>query len=663
VRGQGLNVEYNPVQTFLVEAEELIADIEQSVLSLTADDPETIHRLFRAFHTIKGSGAMCGLTNVSGFTHHVETLLDQMRGGKVPATANLTDLLLAAADQIRRLLAAEQGGAPVDPKSSQDLVEKIQQASSMAPSQPLEDRSQPAETGETAQAQRQIWKISFRPSPSLLVSGGNPMLLFRDLRRLGDCEVSAQTEDIPKLGDLQPELCYLSWKMTLQTTSKENAVRDVFVFVENDSELEIELVETGFPLTSASHERESATVPQAPQQQRSVTKESSVRVPSGRLDRLVNLVGELVMNQSCLAQAATRTGAAEFVNSVQELERLVAELRDTVLGIRMLPIGSLFGRFRRLVHDLSAELGKEVDLVTEGEETELDKSILDQLGDPLVHCLRNSVDHAVEPAAERIANGKPGRATIRLTAEHTGSDVVVSIQDDGRGINRVAVRAKAIEQHLIAPDANLSEKDIYNLVLMPGFSTAKRVTNVSGRGVGMDAVKRQIDALRGSLTLASEEGRGTRVAITLPLTLAIIEGLLVQMGSDHFIIPMAAVTENVELPRAQRARNNGRNLIAVRGDLIPYIDLREAFRICGDSPAVEKVVIVRYEEHRVGLVVDRVLGTHQTVLQSLGRFLRHINVVSGATILGDGRVALIMDIAAVVRHADKQCRVLSLDLA
>jgi two-component system chemotaxis sensor kinase CheA len=362
------------------------------------------------------------------------------------------------------------------------------------------------------------------------------------------------------------------------------------------------------------------------------------------------------MNQSRLAQAASQNGAPEFVNPVQELERLVAELRDDVLGIRMLPIGTLFGRFRRLVHDLAAELGKEADLVTEGTETELDKSILDRLGEPLVHCLRNCLDHAIETPVDRLRRGKPPRATICLSAVHLGSNVVVRVRDDGRGIDRAAVRARAVEKQLIQPDANLSDKDIFNLILLPGFSTAKQVTSVSGRGVGMDAVKRQIDALRGSLSIASEDGKGCLVSITLPLTLAIIEGLLVEIGKDQFIVPMAAVTENVELTAVERTRHNRRNVIAVRGELVPYVDLRAAFRVDGEAPAIEKVVIVQLEDDRVGLVVDRVLGTHQTVIQSLGRFFRNIEVVSGATIMGDGRVALIMDIAAVVRHAESGCR-------
>jgi two-component system, chemotaxis family, sensor kinase CheA len=334
----------------------------------------------------------------------------------------------------------------------------------------------------------------------------------------------------------------------------------------------------------------------------------------------------------------------------------VAELREDVLGIRMLPIGTIFGRFRRLVHDLSTELGKEADLVTEGAETELDKSLLDQLGEPLVHLLRNSMDHGFGHPEERIAAGKPRRGTIRLAAEHTGSAILITIEDDGRGIDRAAVRAKAVEKQLIAPDSTLSDKEIVNLILLPGFSTAERVTGVSGRGVGMDVVKKQIDTLHGSLSIASVAGQGCRVCITLPLTLAIIEGLLVEVGADQFIIPMAAISENVELGRVQKAANNGRNVIAVRGELVPYIDVRDLFGIAGDPPPIEKIVLLRHEDYRVGLVVDRVLGTHQTVIQSLGRFLREIEVVSGATIMGDGRVALILDIAAVVRFADGRCQ-------
>jgi two-component system chemotaxis sensor kinase CheA len=665
-------MEYNPVPTFLAEAEDLISNIEQSALSLGGDESpaEAINQLFRAFHTIKGSGAMCGLLQVSAFTHHVETLLEKVREGAVAVSPELSDLVLAAADQIKLLLAVEQGGRPVASGSNQRLIDRIAELSDAAVRPDHPPASLP--TGEEereGEGEERTWEIRFHPNPGLLACGGNPILLFRDLGKLGRCEIVGHTETVPALDQIQPDLCYFWWCITLQSTAGENAIRDVFLFVEDGSNLEIELLRElplqaadSIPRTkppagsTAKQPRVDGQVSAAEGMRKALVKESTVRVPSARLDRLVNLVGELVMNQSRLTQAAFQVGAPELANPVQEIERLVAELREDVLGIRMLPIGTIFGRFRRLVHDLSTELGKEADLITEGADTEMDKSILDQLGEPLVHLLRNSMDHGFGSPEERIAAGKPPRGTIRLAAEHTGSDIVIAVEDDGRGIDLAAVRAKAVEKQLITPGASLGDKEILNLVLLPGFSTATKVTSVSGRGVGMDVVKKQIDALRGSLSIGSEEGKGCRVSITLPLTLAIIEGLLVQIGVDQFIIPMAAITENVELLSAQRAGNNGRNVIAVRGELIPYIDLRHLFRLESDVPPIEKIVIVRHEDHRVGLVVDRVLGTHQTVIQSLGRFFKNISVVSGATIMGDGRVSLIMDISAVVRYADRHCR-------
>lgn len=649
----------NPLETFLEEAEELLAGIEGTALSLASgeDAEDTVNQLFRAFHTIKGSGALCGLEAVPAFTHHVETLLDGVRRGAVPVSPELVDVVLKARDHIKLLLSAEQGGEAPPEGSGEKLIAAVEGFT--GPTAPVDrkDALMPATPSEDfGKRAEQTWLIRFRPDPTLLTRGGSPVALLRDLRKLGGCSIRAHTDEVPLLDVFQPDLCYLRWTVTLRTLADENAIRDVFIFVEDGSRLEIERVESGSAPGGSAVSAPVAVAAGKTGAQKALAGESTVRVPSERLDRLVNLVGELVMNQSRLAQAAAQSGAPEFAHPVQELERLVGELRDDVLGIRMLPIGTLFCRFRRLVHDLSAELGKDVELVTEGAETELDKSILDRLGEPLVHCLRNCLDHGVELPAERSANGKPARAVVRLAAIHSGADVVISIRDDGRGIDREAVRAKAIEKQLIATDAALSDKDIFNLILMPGFSTARQVTSVSGRGVGMDAVKRQIDTLRGSLSMESEPGKGTQVSITLPLTLAIIEGLRVQVGNDQFIIPMAEVTENVELGRAQRERNNGRNLIAVRGELIPYIDLRSMFETDGDAPPIEKVVIVKYEEHRTGLVVDRVLGTHQTVIQSLGRFFRNIDVVSGATIMGDGRVALILDVAAVVRFANCRCR-------
>jgi two-component system chemotaxis sensor kinase CheA len=625
----------NLVETFLQEADEALAEIEATALSMASDPAgrEAVNQIFRAFHTIKGSGAMFGFDEVAAFTHHVETLLDKVREGAVAVSDELTNVILAAADHIKLLLQAAHGAEPVNAAVQAALLEKVCELS--------------------APAAHKVWNIVFRPDPSLLSRGGNPFLLFRHLKTLGECIIEGHTDRLPPLAEMQTDVCYLWWTIRLTGTASSDAIRDVFLFVEDGSELRIEPVDNSAVMKPAQVlQRDDSSAPAAQAQAR----EASVRVPASRLDRLVNLVGELVMNQSRLVTASSRFQVPELTAPVEEIERLVAELRDDVLQIRMMPIGTIFARFRRLVHDLSMQLGKEIELITEGEETELDKSILDALGEPLVHLLRNSIDHGIEPVADRLAKGKPRQGIIRLAATHRGSDVVVSIEDDGAGLNRDALRAKAVARQIISPDANLSDKEILNLILLPGFSTAQSVTSVSGRGVGMDVVKRHIDALRGSLSISSEQGKSCRVAITLPLTLAIIEGLLVQVGVDQFIIPMAAISENVELLSAQRASNNGRNLIAVRGELVPYIDLRQTFCLGNHAPPVEKIVIVRHEDHRVGLVVDRVLGTHQTVIQSLGKFFRNIEVVSGATIMGDGRVALIFDISAVVRFADRQAR-------
>jgi two-component system chemotaxis sensor kinase CheA len=668
----------NPANTFLIEADDLLTQIEEVALDVNpaSPDADAINRLFRAFHTIKGSGSMFGFEAVAGFTHHVETALDQVREGTLAVTQELLTLVLAAKDHIKSLF---ESGAERHRHSRRSRGE-IDRRSFRRKSGHAENRSAAPAAVKPAVVESpiQTFQIRFRPDRSILASGTNPVALLNELRALGECSIVVQTDAVPPLEQIQPDQCYLAWNITLTTSQGLNAIKDVFVFVEDGSELVIEPVaarsaatpqiESAPPVTVAapvtiksSEPAPRAAISEGQTQtiRKSAAKDSTVRVPSEKLDRLVNLVGELVMNQSRLTQVASRIDAPDLAVPVEEIERLVSELRDSVLGIRMMPIGATFSRFKRLVHDLSKELGKEMDLVTEGAETELDKTVIDQLGDPLVHLIRNSIDHGIEPMEVRERNGKPRRGTIRLAALHVGSSVVVTIQDDGKGLDAAAIRAKAVEKKLIAADAQLSDREVFNLIFLPGLSTAKQVTSVSGRGVGMDVVKRQIDALRGTVAIRSEVGVGTTISLTLPLTLAIIDGLLVEIGPDQFIVPMSVVTENVELQRAERSRNNSRNVVAVRGELIPYVRLRELFGETEGELDIEKIVIVRHEDQRVGLVVDRVLGSHQTVIQSLGKFYRKIEIVSGATIMGDGRVALIMDVAGLVRFADESADELS----
>ena len=379
---------------------------------------------------------------------------------------------------------------------------------------------------------------------------------------------------------------------------------------------------------------------------------SSIRVASHKLDSLVNLVGELVTVQARLSQLSAQKDDTDLTLVSEEVERLVAELRDNAMGMRMLPIGTIFAKFKRLVRDLSTELGKEVNFTTSGEETELDKTVIDKLGDPLVHLIRNSIDHGIESPDARKAAGKPAEGTIRLTAEHSGAHVLISVSDDGAGLDTEAIRSRAIEKGLISPDAAMSEKDLFELILSPGFSTAKSISKVSGRGVGMDVVTSSIESFGGTVEIASVRGRGTTITLKLPLTLAIIDGLLVTISDEFFVIPLNAVVECIELSDEDRRHTHGRNLARVREEIVPYIPLREAFALGGGKPSIEQVVVTEVGERRIGFVVDKVVGQHQTVIKNMGKFLRHVDGVSGATIMGDGTVALILDINKITQQSE-----------
>jgi len=663
----------NPTETFLQEAAELLEQVEGNALEIKpgTDSTESVNRLFRAFHTIKGSGSMFGFTAVAEFTHHIESALDSVRVGRMATSPELIALLLAARDHIADLLASSQTGKPADSQAGRIIIEELHALLPQEAEPEPNALSSPAPVPPPASAEPEAgaakrYRVAFRPNVNLLSAGTDPRSLLDELRGLGACTIAADASAVPPLDKIQPDGCYLAWAITLVTDKGESAIRDVFMFVEDGADLRIEEVPISTPQAPTQPDIPHAAPPVAPAPAAAAApqhaprptakdapsvgnKSSSVRVASERLDLLVNLVGELVMTHSRISQVATVAKLPSLDTPVEDLERIVSAIRDAVLGIRMMPIATTFSRFKRLVHDLSAELGKEIDLVVTGEETELDKTVLDQLGDPLVHLVRNSIDHAIESPDQRERAGKPRRGTIHLSAAHEGSNVIVTIRDDGKGLDLKAIRAKAVDRKLIAPDATLSEKEIINLIFLPGFSTAEKVTSVSGRGVGMDVVRRQVEALRGTIQVETRPGAGTTVALSLPLTLAIIEGQLVEIGHDQFIVPMSAVAENVEIEAVERTSRNGRNLVPVRGELIPYIRLRDLFEIRGQVPDIEKIVIVHHEGHRVGLVVDRVLGSHQTVIQSLGRFYRHIEVASGATIMGDGRVALILDLAGLVR--------------
>jgi two-component system chemotaxis sensor kinase CheA len=638
-------------QGFHEEARELLGELEAALLELdqNRNDPEVVGRAFRALHTIKGSGAMFGFDDIAGLAHKLEAVFDQLRKGELTATSDLINLSLAAGDQIRIMLDAAAGSGCADQDCTDHLVADLRRLTGLPVADLKTARPSPgaaiAESGPVA-----AWLIHFRPGPDLLRNGTNPLLLVRELRELGELQIELDASAIPPLSEIDPERCYVAWDMVLKTGAGGDAIRDVFIFVEDDCDLRIEqktdVQEPGAP-APAPEKPESAMA----RSSRGQGATSSIRVSAEKLDQLVNLVGELVTVQARLSEVSARKDDPDILAISEEVDRLTAELRENSMSIRMLPLRNTFERFRRLVHDLGSELHKEADLVIEGADTELDKTVIDQLNDPLVHLIRNSMDHGIEKPEARRAAGKNPAATIRLSALHSGAQVLIRVSDDGRGLDVQAVRARAIEQGLIDPSAQLSESELFSLILAPGFSTAREVTDVSGRGVGMDVVRRSVEALRGSIEIASKPGAGLTVTLRLPLTLAIIDGLLVRVGRTHFILPLANSLECVELTRQDVEAAHGNHLATVRGETIPYIRLSEYFAMDTPTPEREQIMVVETEDGHYGLAVDEVLGNHQTVIKNLGRLYRDVPTVSGATILGNGNVALILDPHRLVQNA------------
>ncbi|MBI5015729.1 MAG: chemotaxis protein CheA [Deltaproteobacteria bacterium] len=689
-------------EVFREEAGELLIELETTLLELeeSPTDPDLVARAFRAMHTIKGSGAMFGFDDISTFTHELETVFDRVRNGQLAVTPDLVGLALRAKDVIREMLDAT-GCGEGDQEQRDAIVAALKALASprpadppsAAPAAPAPAPVPASPAPSAAPGVAQTYRVRFQPRPELLRDGVDPAPLLDDLGRLGSCRVVPDTRAPVSPSDVP------CWTAILTTDRGLDAIRDVFLFVDDRSDVTIEVVDDGQSLDAeagykklgeilvergdvspedlqavlSSQKRigdlleETGLVPPvavaaaAAEQQvvREVRKKresavsgadaSSIRVAAEKLDSLVDRVGELVIAQARLSQIAASRIDPDLVSISEEIERLAAELRDTTLNIRMLPIGTTFSRFRRLVRDLTGELGKEIDLVTEGAETELDKTVIERLGDPLVHLIRNSCDHGIEPSGARAAAGKPRKGTVRLSAFHSGPNVYIEIADDGAGLDPDVLRAKGVERGLIAPDAKVTEKDLFGLIFQAGFSTAKTLSSVSGRGVGMDVVKRSIDALRGTVEIKSAKGVGTTLRIKLPLTLAIIEGLLVEVGEERFALPLSLVEECIELTRDDVARAHGRHLAPVRGELVPYVRLREWFGTEGEGPPIEQIAITSVDGSRFGFVVDHVIGQHQTVIKALGKMYQDIEGLSGATILGDGSVALILDVPKLVQ--------------
>lgn len=692
---------------FVEEASELLSELEDSLLELeeSPDDIDLISKVFRAMHTIKGSGAMFGFDDIAEFTHDVETVFDKVRNGEMSVSQELIDLTLASRDHIRALLEASATGDAVDHAEGTRIITGLRTLAGTAPppgAAPAAEAPTPP-PGAGAKDQLITYRIGVKLVPDIFANGTNPLLLLDELREMGDGRVLARTADIPPLEEIDPETCYTSWNVILTTDQGEAAIRDVFIFVEDECELTINTIDAGGEFSSPTDTKklgeilvekgdidrnqleqfmaasqplgarlvqaglvapdqvetalaEQTAVKQKREKKAKTETAASIRVPSDRLDKLVDLVGELVTVQARLSQtAASHTGADEHDMTLiaEEVERLTTELRDSTMSIRMLPIGSTFNKFKRLVRDLSKELGKEIEMTTEGADTELDKTVIESLNDPLVHIIRNSIDHGIEMPDVRESNNKPRTGTVHLRAVHSGASVLIQVTDNGKGLNAEVLRKKSIERGLITEEQELTDKEIFFQIFQPGFSTAEKVTNVSGRGVGMDVVRRSIEALKGTIEIDSQLGTGTTITLKLPLTLAIIEGLLVQISDENFVLSLANVEECVELTREDLKNAHGRHVINVRGEIVPYIRLRERFQIDAEPPEVEQIVIAEVDNNRVGFVVDHVIGQHQTVIKGLGKSFQDSEEFSGATILGDGSVALIIDVQKLFRFVEQ----------
>jgi two-component system chemotaxis sensor kinase CheA len=696
-----------------------LAVVEEGLLALEQhpEDLDLLNKIFRSAHSIKGTSGMFGFSAVAQFTHKMETLLDLLRNGQKIVTPIIADLLLKSTDCLKLLIDAAKTGSPVDDETVQRLTAELASASALG-SQPPANA-----TNGTKQASSPLlpaaspsplhhYTIAWIPPEWLFQRGLDPLQIFKELADLGTLsQVTVDTTKLPELATMDPEKCYLSWTMKLETAKDRQVVDAVFEFVREDSHLVIEerealsvkrkaqgvrrttndvdgdepkplgaiLVETGVvsqetldhalaqqkrvgEILIEQHAVTPQQVEQALQKQKqqesaAQTKKSettSIRVDTDKIDKLINLVGELVITQSMLSDLGVRFEMSQMpvlLERMAQLEQNTREIQERVMGIRMLPIGTAFSRFPRLVRDLSAKAGKKIQLVLSGEETELDKTVIESIGDPLTHLVRNSADHGLEAPEERLDNNKPELGTIRLNAFHAGGSICVTVEDDGRGLNRDKILAKAIKQGLIAEDEKLSDEQIWPLIFKPGFSTAEKVTDVSGRGVGMDVVKRNIESLGGVVTIKTALGKGTIFTLKLPLTLAIIEGMTVRVGKETYIVPLLSILESIR-PKAGAIHTvvGKGELIDVRNTYLPMMRLYEVFSLQPEftDPAKAILLILETEGEQVAVMVDEILGQQQVVIKSMEQNFHKVDGIAGATILGDGTVGFILDVRGLI---------------
>ncbi len=653
-------------QVFIAEAEELFADLEKGLLALETDpeNKECISNVFRAMHTLKGTAGMFGFDTINALTHHLESVYEAVRNGEGFLTPGILSITFESLDHFKQLLS--------DPKiSSKSLFENHQRLlleieNLAADFGKVGDKPTPVLTEETVQ---NSYYISIQPQGNILRNGTNTLYLLDDLLTLGSGIVLPYFKDLPALEDLHPEVSYTCFEVLLQTKVSEAAIRDVFMFVDTECEIVIQKIEDaalnfdsstkdrlwlhhvwdraqGLDALSAilaTDKQEQTEKPeQSVEENQKTQHKSSIRVGSERLDELMNLVSELVTTQASLSLFA-ETHVSQELDAVSEnIEKITRRLRDNAFKMSLIPLESLATRYQRLVRDLSKELNKEVVFKTEGTETEIDKSIIEKLTDPLLHLLRNALDHGIERPEERVKKGKPAQGTVLLRSYYAGASVIIEIKDDGAGIDVQKIKDKAISKGLLAPEASLSENELLNLIFLPGFSTAEKVTGVSGRGVGMDVVKRNITDIRGTVDISSKHGEGTTFTIKLPLTLSIIDGMLVEIDDTRFIIPLFAINKCFEVATSL-LENTFNQWITLDGIRTPFLYLRREFGIVNAPVPLSQIINIPYQGASVGLAIDHIVGEYQAVVKPLGNLYARQDEFSGATILGDGSVALVID--------------------
>ncbi len=658
---------------FIEEAFDLIQDLEKSALELSSDpgNEEHIEVIFRAMHSLKGGSAMFGFELIDSFTHQLEATYDMVRAGNLKVDEKLLNLTFKAIDHIKVLL-ADDDHLDEETRNQHDLL--LQEITSVLNKEPGDGpkASNPAEAEASNSEGGATYFVRFVPKKEIMQNGTNPIRIVNELVALGENITFAFTDEIPPYNELDVLACYTSWTVLLYTDSSVDIIRDVFMFVVMDCELTIKSISNSNLIQNKTFtdslqewyqkgdgptlelieqwnekNKSSDQLPKATEKADTVFKNreqniSSIRVPSEKLDELINLVSELVTRQASLTLVSDRINNKEMITIAEDIEKITRRLRDNTFGIRLIPIDNMVTRFQRLVRELSQELNKEIIFQTEGTDTELDKTIIEGLIDPLMHIIRNSIDHGIESAEERKSLGKPEKGKIILKAFYSGANVFLQVSDDGKGIDTNKIFHHAVSKGLVSSDQELSEKEILDLTFLPGFSTAKNVTKVSGRGVGMDVVKRKISDLRGEISIETQLNVGTTLTIKLPLTLSIIDGLLVKIDETFFVIPLATVDKCFEF-RHEKLEHAINNLIYINDGHIPFAYLRKEFGIDTPPPEIEQVIVAEYGDTLFGLAVDQVIGEYQAVLTSLGKMFNGQDIISGATILGDGTVALVMD--------------------